>query len=110
MREHSNAAARGIPTPAPIAISFVEQLGQEEGETPALLDWLPISVPPPPAVVEDAPLEDSVVVIEAVAVVETVVVVDIIFVDVNTPVSSVITQIDGTVFCVITEVGTEVTV
>jgi hypothetical protein len=110
MREHSNAAARGIPTPAPIAISFVKQLGQEEEEAPELLYWQLVSVPPSPDAVEDAPWEENVVVVEAIAIVETVVVVDIIFVDVNTPVPSVITQIDDTVVCVITEVATEVTV
>jgi hypothetical protein len=60
------------------------------GARRGLLDWQLISVPPSPDAVEDVPLKENVIVVEAV-------VVGVICVDVNTPVSSVITQIDSTV-------------
>lgn len=71
MREHSNAALRGIPIPAPIAASLVEQLGHE-AEDPALLGWLLAQVVAIPPTVGHPWLEGNVAVVEKVVVVVAV--------------------------------------
>jgi hypothetical protein len=71
MREHSNAALRGIPIPAPIAASLVEQLGHE-AEDPALLGWLLAQVVATPPTVGHPWLEENVAVVEKVVVVVAV--------------------------------------
>jgi hypothetical protein len=61
IREAIKAALSGIPTPAPIAASLVEQLGHDT-EGPALLDGLLVAAAPPtpPTVAWQAALEENI--------------------------------------------------
>jgi hypothetical protein len=86
MREHSNAALRGIPMPAPIAASLVEQLGHE-AEDPALLGWLLAQVVATPPTVGHPWLEENVAVVEVVVVVA-----------VKTPPTATFVRVLGTVW------------